>query len=330
MQLDVGNDVCMVSISCLTYNHALFIRSALDGFLKQRTSFSFEVLIHDDASTDGTDEIIREYVKKYPGVIKPLYEQENQWVKGRRGSMVFNIPRAKGKYIAYCDGDDCWTDPYKLQKQVDFLEANPEYGLVHTDNSVSEVNSGRVIESLKKHKGLTPPSGDVFNALLMDNFISTLTVVAKTDLLVKARDLIEKINEDVPSRDICIWLVIAKHAKVFYLPDNTACYRKYSGSVSRPVDRYQSAQFGRGGLDILTKYNDYYKTSTDVRTVSILRFIDRHIYSIAMDPHLYKDIRHYLSVYRPTSPAKGFLKYTSLSGVGFRPVIKLAQLIRSL
>lgn len=330
MQLDEGNDVCMVSISCLTYNHALYIRSALDSFLMQRTSFSFEVLIHDDASTDGTDEIIREYEAKFPEVIKPLYEQENQWVKGRRGSMVFNIPRANGKYIAFCDGDDCWTDPNKLQKQVDYLEANPDYGLVHTDNSVSDENSGRVIESLKEHKGLTPPSGDVFNALLMDNFISTLTVVARTDLLLKARDLIEKIIVDVPSRDICIWLVIAKHANVFYLPDNTACYRKYSGSVSRPVDRYQSAQFSRGGIDILIRYNDYYETNANIRTASIIRFIDRHIYSIAMDPQLYRDIRHYLPLYRPTSLAKGFLKYASLLGVGFRPVIKLAQLIRSL
>lgn len=117
----------LVSISCITYNHAPYIRQCLDGFMMQQTNFAFEVLIHDDASTDGTTEIIKEYEEKYPDIIKPLYEEENQWVKGRRGSAVFNFPRATGKYIAMCEGDDYWTDPLKLQKQVDFLEANPEY-----------------------------------------------------------------------------------------------------------------------------------------------------------------------------------------------------------
>lgn len=117
----------VVSISCITYNHAPYIRQCLDGFMMQKTDFAFEVLIHDDASTDGTAEIIKEYEARYPDVIKPIYEDENQWVKGRRGSPVFNFPRATGKYIAMCEGDDYWTDPYKLQKQVDILNSNPHY-----------------------------------------------------------------------------------------------------------------------------------------------------------------------------------------------------------
>lgn len=123
------NEKIMVSISCITYNHAPYIRQCLDGFMMQKTNFAFEVLIHDDASTDGTTEIIKEYEAKYPDIIKPIYEEENQWVKGRRGSAVFNFPRAKGKYIALCEGDDYWIDPLKLQKQVDFLEGNSEYSL---------------------------------------------------------------------------------------------------------------------------------------------------------------------------------------------------------
>lgn len=121
------NQTPLVSISCITYNHAPYIRQCLDGFIMQKTNFAFEVLIHDDASTDGTTEIIKEYEAKNPNIIKPIYEEENQWAKGRRGSAVFNFPRAKGKYIAICEGDDYWTDPLKLQKQVDFLEAHPDY-----------------------------------------------------------------------------------------------------------------------------------------------------------------------------------------------------------
>ena len=119
----------LVSISCITYNHAPYIRQCLDGFLMQKTDFAFEVLIHDDCSTDGTTDIIKEYEAKYPNIIKPLYEEENQWIKGRRGSGVFNFPRAQGKYIAMCEGDDYWIDPLKLQKQVDFMEANPNYSM---------------------------------------------------------------------------------------------------------------------------------------------------------------------------------------------------------
>lgn len=120
----------LVSICCITYNHAQFIRKCLDGFLMQKTDFPIEILIHDDCSTDGTTEIIREYEAKYPDLIFPLYEEENQYQQGKAAEIDFyNYRRARGKYIAYCEGDDYWTDPLKLQKQVDFLEANPEYSV---------------------------------------------------------------------------------------------------------------------------------------------------------------------------------------------------------
>lgn len=114
----------LVSVSCITYNHAPYIRKCLDGFLMQKTNFEFEIIIHDDASTDGTADIIREYEKKYADIIFPIYQKENQWSKGKKPNWDFNAPRWRGKYIAICEGDDYWTDPLKLQKQVDFLENN--------------------------------------------------------------------------------------------------------------------------------------------------------------------------------------------------------------
>ncbi|HHX61228.1 MAG TPA: glycosyltransferase [Epulopiscium sp.] len=104
----------LVSICCLAYNHEKFIRQALDGFIMQESNFPIEVLIHDDASTDDTANIIREYEKKYPEIIKPIYQTENQYSKGVGISVTYNFPRAKGKYIAMCEGDDYWTDPYYL------------------------------------------------------------------------------------------------------------------------------------------------------------------------------------------------------------------------
>src|SRR5690606_25359461 len=103
-----------------------FIRQCLDGIFMQKCNFEYEILIHDDASTDDTQKIIKEYQQKYPEIIKPILQTENQYSKGVRGIMArFNFPRAKGKYIALCEGDDYWTDPLKLQKQIDFLENNP-------------------------------------------------------------------------------------------------------------------------------------------------------------------------------------------------------------
>lgn len=137
----------LVSICCITYNHAQFIRKCLDGFLMQQTDFPIEILIHDDCSTDGTTEIIREYEAKYPDLIFPLYEEENQYQQGKAAEIDFyNYRRARGKYIAYCEGDDYWTDPLKLQKQVDFMEANPEYSICWHRSKQFIVETGEYIE----------------------------------------------------------------------------------------------------------------------------------------------------------------------------------------
>lgn len=126
MDIENTNDI-VVTILTLAYNHEPYIRQCLDGIVMQQTTFKFELLIHDDASTDGTADIIREYESKYPNIIKPIYQKENQYSKKIPIGVTYLYPRAKGKYIALCEGDDYWTDPLKLQKQVDFLEANPEY-----------------------------------------------------------------------------------------------------------------------------------------------------------------------------------------------------------
>lgn len=128
-----------VSVCCLTYNHAKYVRQCLDGFIMQKTNFKFEVLIHDDASTDGTQDIIREYEEKYPDIIKPIYQTENQYSKGKKIIINYIYPIAKGSYIAFCEGDDYWTDEYKLQKQYDIMEKNLDcYLCVHRVRAIDE------------------------------------------------------------------------------------------------------------------------------------------------------------------------------------------------
>ena len=118
----VSNIKPIVSICCLVYNHEKYLRDCFEGFMSQQTSFPFEVLIHEDASTDKSADIVREYENKYPNIFRPIYQDINQYSQGVPITETYQLPRAQGMYIATCEGDDYWTDPIKLQKQVDFLE----------------------------------------------------------------------------------------------------------------------------------------------------------------------------------------------------------------
>lgn len=130
------NQPVMVTIQCLTYNQEQYIRNCLDGFVIQRTNFRFEVIVHDDASTDGTANIIREYEIKYPEIIKPILEKENQYSKHDGSLRRIMDEHTNGKYVAICEGDDYWTDPLKLQKQYDLMESHPNFSLCFHANNV--------------------------------------------------------------------------------------------------------------------------------------------------------------------------------------------------
>ena len=187
MQNWKSNDI-LLSINTLTFNHENYIAQCIEGILSQKTDFAFELLIHDDASTDNTANIIREYEKKYPNIIKPIYQTENQWKKGIKNSATYQYPRAKGKYIAVCEGDDYWIDENKLQMQVDFLEENLEYGMCYTNFNIYYQNKNKFeydlfttqsekflkqYDSLEQwilKKGYIAPMTWVFRKSLIDNY----------------------------------------------------------------------------------------------------------------------------------------------------------------
>jgi len=128
----------MVSVICLVYNHAPYLRQCLESVVAQETDFRYEVIVHDDASTDGSADIIREFEAAYPDVIRPIYQTENQYSKRIPISYTYMYPAAKGKYIAMCEGDDYWCDVHKLQMQFDAMEADPSCTLcVHTVQGVN-------------------------------------------------------------------------------------------------------------------------------------------------------------------------------------------------
>lgn len=174
-----------VSVFCTAYNHEKYIRKALEGFVMQKTNFEFEVLIHDDASTDNTASIIREFEQKYPDIIKAVYQQENQFSKGVKINRNILLPKAEGEYIAICEGDDYWTDELKLQKQYDFLSKNPDYAIcVHNSVLKYDDKSGYCTHKFEDCDYTTDEiirfGGNIFatNSIMMkkDVYISTPSV----------------------------------------------------------------------------------------------------------------------------------------------------------
>lgn len=227
----MSNEI-VVSISCITFNHVNFIRQCLDGFLMQKTFFAYEVLIHDDCSTDGTTEIIREYEKKYPDIIKPLYETENQYSLGKPiGSSVWNTPRAIGKYIALCEGDDYWTDPLKLQKQVDFLDKHPECSSVFGNFTVYDERNGflKTMKFSKKRyrmfdimSGLMPGSHNI--CMRRNAFCQEITL---------------SVNGDMQINYMC-----AQAGQLAYIDENFSVYRITGKGVATSrsaADKQESA-----------------------------------------------------------------------------------------
>lgn len=220
----------LVSICCVAYNQNKFIAETIEGFLKQKVEFEFEIVIHDDASTDGTTEIIREYESKYPSIIKPIYQKENQWSKGIKPSAKYLWPKAKGKYIALCEGDDHWTDPYKLQTQVDFLEKNSDYVLTHHDANIID-GQGVVI---KEGKLLEKNRRDLSEVELKKGpFILTLSLMFRNVVANMPAEFYE-----VHNGDKFLISYLGQYGKGKYLGHiGPAMYRVHGGGIWSSIDK---------------------------------------------------------------------------------------------
>ena len=223
----------LVSIRCLVYNHEPYLRQCLDGFVMHKTTFPFEAIVHDDASTDGSAAIIREYAEKYPNIIRPIYETENQYSK-HDGSLVHIMDAAmhpNSKYIALCEGDDYWTAPNKLQLQVDIMEADERIGLVHTTARVYDQESGQF-------KGMVwgQPIKS-FQEELMANRPVTLTTCFRKELLNQYRQFSKNLKgKSWKMGDYPLWLFISFYAKTHFIEKPTGVYRLLTYSSSHSPD----------------------------------------------------------------------------------------------
>lgn len=220
-----------VVIWCLAYNQARYISQCLDGFVMQQTTFPIHAIVHDDASTDGTAEIIRSYAEKYPDIIHPILESENQWSK-KNGALESIMSKAcKGaKYVAFCEGDDYWTDPLKLQKQVDFLETHADYSLCFHRVKVWNESEGVLVDDFITRD--VPAKTDIID-LSKGNYIHTPSVVCRH---------IDKVDAIMSSigwlnlADYPRWVMLSQFGPIAKLPEVMAVYRYGTGFWTKAAD----------------------------------------------------------------------------------------------
>lgn len=215
----------LVSICCITYNHAPYIRQCLDGFFMQKTTFPIEIIINDDCSTDGTTDIIREYEAKFPDIIKPIYHGANEYSKGVRGMFAtYCFPKAKGKYIALCEGDDYWIDPLKLQKQVNFMEANPEYSMCCSDAKI--IADDKILDWERYSKFQQIPVRDVI--LGGGLFVQTASLLFQRSLIESEKYI--EIAGKCHVGDYPLQIFAALRGKIYWFAEKQVAYRYQSAN----------------------------------------------------------------------------------------------------
>lgn len=229
----------MVSIFCVTYNHEQFIAETIEGFLSQVTDFPYEIIIGEDCSEDRTLEIIIDYKKKYPNLIKVISGPQNV---GPGENFYRTLNASQCEYVAYCDGDDYWHNPNKLQMQFDFIKNRPDYGMVHGRIKILTEADGSIIDY-----GKSIPEGNVYNVLLKGNFIHSCTVFCRRELLLAA---MEHISPKWSMGDYPCWLYIAFHSKIGFINESLATYRVLAASATHLDSLEQANRFFRGSRKI--------------------------------------------------------------------------------
>ncbi|MBD5356430.1 MAG: glycosyltransferase family 2 protein [Bacteroides sp.] len=245
----------LVVIRCITYNHEKYIRDALEGFVMQKADFHYVAIVHDDASTDSTPAIIQEYADRYPDIIFPIFELENQYSK-HNGSLrkIMNeaCDTTEAKYIAICEGDDYWTDPLKLQKQVNFLETHPDYSACLT----KFISYNEVIQ--KKYALIGEDYSSLRDMLWKDLQFGTATLVLIRSLYNKYYTETSPENKNWLMGDKPLVLYMAAHGKVKTLGDCTAVYRILETSASHSLDINLQLKRARNTIDIYHYFANKY------------------------------------------------------------------------
>ncbi|MDX1699727.1 MAG: glycosyltransferase [Melioribacteraceae bacterium] len=257
----------MVSINCITYNHEEYIVDAIESFLMQVTNFNFEILIGEDCSTDNTRVIVQDYARRYPEKIRIITSEKN--VGGRKNSVRLQ-ENSRGKYIAICEGDDYWTDPNKLQKQVDYMELNPNCTLCF--------HAAEIVIAPKKLTGRMINPYDKSRASPIEDFILGGGGFCATSSLLFPKELMKNPPEfylNAPIGDYPMQMYLASRGFAYYMHENMAAYRSdVKGSWTNRLNsrvnvRENIIRINEGTINLLNGFNIYtnYKSSVEVEIV---------------------------------------------------------------
>ena len=265
-----------ISIICNTYNQEKYIAQALDSFLMQKIDVPFEVLVHDDASTDRTPDIIREYEAKFPDIIKPIYQTENQYSKKVPITAIIQLPRAKGKYVAFCEGDDYWTDPDKLRIQYEYMEANEDCSACCHAYSMVDKERKLIEERYDFPEDCSVP---------MKRLIGNQLTLPQFATLFARRECFKDYDGcflGVSGNDMIVRIICALQGDIHYMNKNMSCYRRFTDNswtvnVGKDNDKFVNSL--KQYIPFLKELNRY----TDGKyEQDILKCIDRREFEIAL------------------------------------------------
>ena len=254
-----------VSIICTNYNKGDWVREAIDSFLNQKTNFDFEIIIIDDASTDHSYEIIQEYQNKFPEKVRTFRNEVNLGIT-RTWKKV--CQEAKGQYIARCDSDDFWTDPLKLQKQVDLLDASTDSLWSNTEFDMVDLDGNLIQKDAFANKAL-PLIDSYEEMLVMKGMTMASTWLVDTTLM---QDVSAQISDTAADDTFELQLELFKRTKISFLSDSTTVYRMNLGSDSKPMTLETAERRFTGILDSQIKYLNKYPDQ-DIQRISHLALV---------------------------------------------------------
>lgn len=279
----------LVSVLCTAYNHEPYLRQCLDSIVAQQTTFSFELIVHEDASTDGTRAIVEEYAARFPHIVRPIYQTENQYSK-YNGDIYRPIlfPAVRGQYIAICEGDDYWTDPAKLQKEVDILEKDSACGLV-----CSYWTCYRQADGVQWERRFPiPDTGRVYEEVLTSRLpVGTLTAIFRTSLISGLPPFDARTHH---CGDTFWFGYIAASSEVRILPESTATYRILPDSACHHTDKRRHIHFMYKAANTFLSLMEYFPIpdSSRIRTLRKKRMVDIYKEALATgDLSLIKDMK---------------------------------------
>lgn len=262
----------LVSVCMITYAHEEFIREAIDSIVAQKTNFKFEIIIGEDCGPDNTRDICIEYQQQYPDLIRLNLQQNNV---GSQNNFVDTLNMCQGKYIAICEGDDYWIDPLKLQKQVDFLERNPDFSLCAHISDILEFGT------LIKGESNTNDEFDIYDIINQNWGIMTASILFRSDSLEKPDWYRKVINGDY-----ALQLLISSKGKVKVLSESMSVYRRHPGGISMKLKPFVQTSWL---IYLLFEFNNYSNKKYNKEILQKIKTTYKNQIGFAKEYHLRKD-----------------------------------------